>query len=351
MTLLSEIYDVTLKFANRSACVLGYIRPTIGESFVTNKDYQKIPKASHAGYTSNKCTGGTVTANIGTSPEGAFNGYITLTVANTWYHAAFPSGESWIQYQFIESRCIEKIRLYSHGVGSGHEEWVSATLQGSNDGVNFTDIHSLDKPVYGEVGWDTFTFTNNTSYTYYRLDVTEWTPGNLGGGANIGEIEMMESVYVTNFSTDYYTEDKCVGGTASASSTVNSNWIAANAFDNGTANYSAWQSVGGGIPGWLTYDFGDGNEKQITKITLTSHEGTQSVYYESMPYAFVLQGSNNNTDWLDVFELDGQVWTDFLQTKFYCFNNNNSYRYYRLYIVDTVSNVCIIGEMEMMEYI
>jgi len=37
--LLSEIYDVTLKRNVRNAAKAGFIRPTIGESFVTNKDF------------------------------------------------------------------------------------------------------------------------------------------------------------------------------------------------------------------------------------------------------------------------------------------------------------------------
>lgn len=41
-TLLSEIYDVTLKRGNRGANKLGWIRPTVGEFFMTNKDFRKI---------------------------------------------------------------------------------------------------------------------------------------------------------------------------------------------------------------------------------------------------------------------------------------------------------------------
>lgn len=42
MTLLSEIYDVTLKRGNRGASAQSWIRPTIGEFFVTHMDFQKI---------------------------------------------------------------------------------------------------------------------------------------------------------------------------------------------------------------------------------------------------------------------------------------------------------------------
>ena len=44
MALLSDIYDVTLKLHNRDACKQGWVRPTIGESFISNKDFTKISK-------------------------------------------------------------------------------------------------------------------------------------------------------------------------------------------------------------------------------------------------------------------------------------------------------------------
>ena len=42
MKLLSEIYNVTLKRGNREANKNGWIRPTIGECYVTHKDFQQI---------------------------------------------------------------------------------------------------------------------------------------------------------------------------------------------------------------------------------------------------------------------------------------------------------------------
>jgi hypothetical protein len=44
MTLLSEIYDVTLKRGNRGAAKGGFVRPTVGEHFMTHRDFQKVEK-------------------------------------------------------------------------------------------------------------------------------------------------------------------------------------------------------------------------------------------------------------------------------------------------------------------
>lgn len=42
MILLSEIYDVTLKRGNRGAARAGWVRPTIGETYMTHKDFQEL---------------------------------------------------------------------------------------------------------------------------------------------------------------------------------------------------------------------------------------------------------------------------------------------------------------------
>lgn len=55
MTLLSEIYDVTLKRGNRGANAEGYIRPKIGEFFMTHKDFKHVE--SVRSYFGNKSDG------------------------------------------------------------------------------------------------------------------------------------------------------------------------------------------------------------------------------------------------------------------------------------------------------
>ena len=43
MTLLSEIYDVTLKRDIRGAAKGGFVRPTVGEHFMSDRDFEEIP--------------------------------------------------------------------------------------------------------------------------------------------------------------------------------------------------------------------------------------------------------------------------------------------------------------------
>ena len=65
-----------------------------------------------------------------------------------------------------------------------------------------------------------------------------------------------------------------------------------------------------------------------------------------MPENFILQGSNNASDWTDIYSGEirfDEVWEEFE------FSNSNAYRYYRLYCVDGPSAHVRINEIELME--
>lgn len=355
MTLLSEIYDVTLKRDIRSAAKGGFVRPTVGEHFMTHRDFIEITNfvpqyVFKGGYTLNKCVSGTASEAgnyITNGPNGAFDGRLATTVSNSWYFQEFPYNGSWIQYQFTSPVQIEKIRLYSWGSNSGWEPWDTATLYGSNNGISYVELTYFLNPTTSP-GWQEFTFTNLNKYLYYKMFCT-FARGNVLAGAHIGEIEMFEKAYqLADWPEGYCTEDLCVGGVATASSVVNSNWVAANAFDNGTATYSAWQTNAGGVPAWITYDFGNANAKKIIQFTLTSHNNTHPMYYNAMPKQFIFQGSNNNTDWVNLAEFSTS-WTTYSEKQTFALLNDSYYRYYRLYVATTNTTYCVIGEIEMME--
>lgn len=355
MTLLSDIYNVTLKRDIRGAAKGGFVRPTVGEHFMTHRDFIEITNfvpqyVFKGGYTLDKCIGGTVSEAgnyITSGPSGAFDGSLTTNISNSWYFQEPPYNGSWIQYQFTSPVQIEKMRIYSWGGGSGWEYWTSMVVSGSNDGINYTEITYFTNTSSAS-GWKEVTFDNSNKYSHYKMFCT-FSTGNLGGGAHVSEIEMMEKAYqLADWPEGYCTEDLCVGGTATANSVVNGNWVAANAFDNGTATYSAWQTAGGAVPAWITYDFGNNNAKKIIQFTLTSHNNTNSIYYNGMPKQFTFQGSNNNTDWVNLAEFSTS-WTTYSEKQTFALLNDSYYRYYRLYVITTNTTYCVIGEIEMME--
>lgn len=113
-----------------------------------------------------------------------------------------------------------------------------------------------------------------------------------------------------------YTGDLTQGKTYSASSVLNnsSSYVAARAFD---INYSTMWHSGNTGQNWIKVDFGD--PVAISKVTYTSEEA-----YQVAP---ILQGSNDDSSWTDVFQLSGLAKN---ASKTFEFSNYATYRYYRL---------------------
>jgi hypothetical protein len=80
---------------------------------------------------------------------------------STFSEGATPPGY-WLQYHFTSGTPVAiSYRIVIFGTGRG---WI---LAGSNDGSSFTTLDSKTSATSG-----TFTFSNTTAYTYYRLTAT-----------------------------------------------------------------------------------------------------------------------------------------------------------------------------------
>lgn len=138
-----------------------------------------------------------------------------------------------------------------------------------------------------------------------------------------------------------YTADLCTGGTASASSTFESNY-ASNAFDNSEA--TRWASEGT-VPQWLRYNFGTGKTIKQYRF-LTTWEITGMCLLQS----WTLEGSNDGSSWSTIHTVSGaslaiNTWYTYNTSHF---TNNTSYQYYRIYVTAAVDGYVDIVEMEMM---
>ncbi|MHA1787842.1 MAG: discoidin domain-containing protein, partial [Candidatus Helarchaeota archaeon] len=117
------------------------------------------------------------------------------------------------------------------------------------------------------------------------------------------------------------TSDTEPSGIASAS-TVYLTKAAWQSMDDDTGTW--WESSAG-VPQWVKYDFGNGNEKTITRYSLTGRDVSTN-----QPTAWTLHGSNNDSDW-DL--LDTQSGQNIRTTpKVSDFSNTTAYRYYRITI-------------------
>ena len=152
--------------------------------------------------------------------------------------------------------------------------------------------------------------------------------------------EAAQAAFVSNAD---YGADVCTGGTASADAIFNATYSADKAFDNNTG--TSWVTNDTVFPHWLKYDLGAGVTKTVKKLRImpTSDGGHSTVN------AFKLQGSNDNSIWIDVYSGNcadtPDTWQDFT------FINSIAYRYYRIYITSSYvgTNYCRVTEVEMLE--
>jgi hypothetical protein len=131
---------------------------------------------------------------------------------------------------------------------------------------------------------------------------------------------------------------------ASASSTNGSN-APFRAFDNNPQTY--WRSdntiMGSGLAQWLKIDLGLSRKALRYSIT-------EPAYGDNCPTAWKLQGSNDNTNWTDLHQMSDFTEWSAGKAQDWIIDTPNSYRYYRVYIMETVHvayGYPMIGEFQL----
>jgi hypothetical protein len=123
--------------------------------------------------------------------------------------------------------------------------------------------------------------------------------------------------------TPQMTSNTLPSGVAAASNITSSANDAWRAFDRAA---NSWATSGSIRTGWISYDFGIGNEKAINAYTLTG-TATQNIN----PQSWSFQGSNDNINWdtLDTGTATGGIGSSAVVGNF-SLPNSSSYRYYRV---------------------
>jgi alpha-L-fucosidase 2 len=112
----------------------------------------------------------TVTASSTNSPSGeekekAFDG----SSATKWL---IFTKAGWIQYHYTTAKAVNKYEITSANDVPARDP-KSWTLKGSNDGTNWTTLDTRTNETFANrFQVNTYTFTNSTAYTDYRLDVS-----------------------------------------------------------------------------------------------------------------------------------------------------------------------------------
>ena len=156
----------------------------------------------------------------------------------------------------------------------------SFKLQGSNDGVTFTDLTQATSGVNGAQ-----TVTVSGSYQYVRMQgLTRAT----GYGYSLWEFQVFAGAAVDPTPTTCGTTNAAIGKAASASSVENADYTPAKAAFDGNAG-TRWSSQPNDDQ-WLQVNLG--SSQPVCKVTLT----WEAAYAKT----FKLQGSNNGTTFSDI---------------------------------------------------
>lgn len=121
-------------------------------------------------------------------------------VTTTWMSSSGSVTNQWVRVQFASSKIITKIRMYKNDTftakhckleGSNNgSDWTKISATGW-DGTEFQQYNTDEWIIASDVGdaWGWVTFSNSTSYTYYRVFITDaWHITYI----RFGELEMME---------------------------------------------------------------------------------------------------------------------------------------------------------------
>lgn len=219
-------------------------------------------------------------------PVGATNGSVVGTATHSALGSVFTLSNSSSGLFAINSTTgvvtVANATLYT--AGSSYTLAIDETLNGN--------VHTTTLSVPALSG-------NTTAYRYYRIYTTD--PDGIDGfGA--AEIELSETVGGVD----------TTAGQTYTSSTNFSGQTPDKAFDDNIATEFTTDFVGA-QPYWLKVDYGatSGNWKKINQIKYTAPNN-----YTHAPTAFSLQGSNDNSTWIDVIVVPPSVtWTAVNQVK------------------------------------
>lgn len=146
------------------------------------------------------------------------------------------------------------------------------------------------------------------AYRWYRLYITA---NNGDSYTGLNELLLRETAGGTDYPappTNVLTDPTTALTAASASSFYFDN-PPAEAFDQNYSPSNSWYNNGDGVPCWIKYDLGAGNEAPVRQFGIVRAPG-EDVVAARWPRDFVLQGSNDNSSWTDLRTVIGQIGWD-----------------------------------------
>ena len=138
--------------------------------------------------TSNTAPSGVITvSSVYTATYDGWKAFDDNTASSTAWLSANGATTGWIKYEFASQKDVVKYSIQGTNVpGRSPSSW---TLQGSNDGVNWTILDTQSSQTnWGIDEVRKYNVSNPGSYKIYKLDIT----GNNGGGDGLNDIAILE---------------------------------------------------------------------------------------------------------------------------------------------------------------
>jgi len=218
-----------------------------------------------------------------------------------------------------QAYCLEfgnlYIRVYAYGARVGTVEVVSPWATADLDDLFFyqsADVMWIAHPAYQT---RTLTRESNTTWTLATLTVED------GPYLDINTTSTTLTPAKTGSATPLMTDNTTPSGTVSSS-------------DGGTDSYKLFDqdnatqvNIGTGSTATVTYDFGSGVSKVVDAYGLTAPADNGST--GDMPSQWRFQGSSDGSTWATLDAQTSQSGWIGSETRYYDFENEASFRYYR----------------------
>ena len=116
-------------------------------------------------------------------------------------------------------------------------------------------------------------------------------------------------------------------------------------FNNDSGAQKRWLTAAGNTTGWVTYDFGNGNERVINKYRWRTMESDSN----AVPGEWQLQGSNDGVSWQTLHSGTNEIETGDTWIGYFEFRNRTAYRYYKFNVTANLGHATylVVDELEL----
>lgn len=281
----------------------------------------------------------TMTSN--TAPYGVASG--TSDGSNAWraFNGTNESGstDAWggsgvnirLAMEFPTPICVKEFEITNRNNSTVYAV-KDFTLQGSNDGTNWTDLGNYAKQD-GIANKEKFSALNNDYYKMYGIYVTSVYDTSSAKYSRVGQLQFYGRSL--NVSVPKMTSNNAPFYEVGATSQQSVNYAPWKAFDKdlSTSNDSHWSTAGAGAPPQRIWcDF-----KMPVVAKFAYIKGCVLNEFKEAK----LQGSNDGNTWVDIGSIEA---TSNYQEFFVSLVNDTPYRYYGCEVTRTngANNVCLV---------